>query len=132
MGIAHKRKIFELAMPALLLSSLLVGDCTPASAGSSLMDARAQAARPKKSIFDPPPQREPAMTLDERQKMQKELNAARDRQTQKPKLTQCRPLNRPSLRRCEPAFVRPTVRRRRSVRKRNRQRIDALTRRLGR
>jgi hypothetical protein len=81
MGIAHKRKILVLAIPPLLLSSLLVGDCTPASAGSSLMDAAAQAAPPKKSIFDPPPQREPAMTLDERQKMQKELNAARDRQT---------------------------------------------------
>jgi hypothetical protein len=81
MGIAHERKILAFAMPALLLSSLLVGDCTPASAGSSLMDARAQAAPPKKSIFDPPPQREPAMTLDERQKMQKELNAAHDRQT---------------------------------------------------
>ena len=81
MGIAHERKRLWFAMPALLLSSLLVGECTPASAGSSLMDARAQAAPPKKSIFDPPPHREPAMTLDERQKMQKELNAARDRQT---------------------------------------------------
>jgi hypothetical protein len=80
MGITHERKILAFAMPALLLSSLLVGDCTPASAGSSLTDARAQAAPPKKSIFDLPPQREPAMTFDERQKMQKELNAARDRQ----------------------------------------------------
>jgi hypothetical protein len=81
MGVEHKRKIMAFAMPALLFSSLLVGDCTPAGAASSLMDARAQAEPPKKSIFDPPPQREPAMTLDERQKMQKELNAARDRQT---------------------------------------------------
>jgi hypothetical protein len=81
MGIAHERKILAFAMPALLLSSLLVGDCTPASAGSSLMDAMAQATPPKKSIFEPPPQHDPAMTLDERQKMQKELNAARDRQT---------------------------------------------------
>jgi hypothetical protein len=80
MGIAHKRKILAFAM-ALLFSSLSLGDCPTASAGSSLMDARAQAAPPKKSIFDPPPQREPAMALDERQKMQKELNAARDRQT---------------------------------------------------
>jgi hypothetical protein len=80
MGITHERKILAFAMPALLLSSLLVGDCTPASAGSSLTDARAQAAPPKKSIFDLPPQREPAMTLGERQKMQKELNAARDHQ----------------------------------------------------
>jgi hypothetical protein len=81
MGIAPERKILAFAMPALLLSSLLVGDWTPASAGSSLMDARAQAAPPRKSIFDPPPQRKPAMTLEERQKMQKELNAARDRRT---------------------------------------------------
>jgi hypothetical protein len=81
MGITRERKILAFAMPALLLLSLLVGDCTPARAGSSLTDARAQAAPPKKSIFDPPPQRQPAMTLDERQKMQKELNAARDRQT---------------------------------------------------
>jgi hypothetical protein len=67
MGITHERKILAFAMPTLLLSSLLVGDGAPASAGSSLTDARAQAAPPKKSIFDPPPQREPAMTLDERQ-----------------------------------------------------------------
>jgi hypothetical protein len=44
------------------------------------MDARAQAAPPKTSIYDPPPQREkPAMTLDERLKLQKDLTAARDR-----------------------------------------------------
>jgi hypothetical protein len=81
MGITHKRKTLAFAMPTLLFSSLMVGDCTPAGAASSLMDARAQAEPPKKSIFDPPPQRDPAMTLDERQKMQNELNAARDRQT---------------------------------------------------
>jgi hypothetical protein len=63
----------------MLLSSLSLGDC--ATAGSSLMNARAQEAPPQKSIFDPPPKREnPAMTPDERLKMQKELNAARDRQ----------------------------------------------------
>jgi hypothetical protein len=44
------------------------------------MDARAQAPPPQKSIYDPPPKREnPAMTPNERLKMQKELNAARDR-----------------------------------------------------
>src|ERR1700689_5436672 len=76
---------------ALLLSSLSLGDCVTATAGSSLMDARAQAAPPQKSIFNPPPKREnPAMTPDERLKMQKELNAARDRQgaASKAKLTQ--------------------------------------------
>jgi hypothetical protein len=68
-----------LAGAALLLSSLSLGDC--ATAGSSLMNARAQAAPPQKSIFDPPLQRhQPAMTPAERLKMQQELNAARDRQ----------------------------------------------------
>jgi hypothetical protein len=50
------------------------------------MDARAEApAPPKTSVYLPvedlPPKREnPAMTLDERLKLQKELIAARDRQ----------------------------------------------------
>jgi hypothetical protein len=45
------------------------------------MDAKAPAAPPKASIYDPPPKREsPAMTVDERLKTQKELNAARDHQ----------------------------------------------------
>jgi hypothetical protein len=50
------------------------------------MDARAEApAPPKTSVYLPvedlPPQREkPAMTTDERLKLQKELIAARDRQ----------------------------------------------------
>jgi hypothetical protein len=66
---------------ALLLSGLFLRECATATAGSSLMNARAQAAPPQKSIYDPPPKREnPAMTPDERLKMQKELNAARDRQ----------------------------------------------------
>ena len=55
------------------------------SSGSSLMDARAESpARPKTSgypaVQDLPPKREkPAMTADERLKLQKELIAARDR-----------------------------------------------------
>jgi hypothetical protein len=69
------------AWAALLLSGLFLGECATSTAGSSLMNARAQAAPPQKSIYDPPPKREnPAMTPDERLKMQKELNAARDRQ----------------------------------------------------
>jgi hypothetical protein len=77
--ISNERKIAT-AMAALLLSSLSPGECGTATAGSSLMDARAQAAPPKASIFDPPPQREkPAMTLGERMKLQKDLTAARDR-----------------------------------------------------
>jgi hypothetical protein len=66
---------------ALLLWGLSLGECATATAGSSLMNARAQAAPPQKSIYDPPPKRQnPAMTPDERLKMPKELNAARDRQ----------------------------------------------------
>ena len=71
---------------ALLLSSLSLGGCATSTAGSSLMDARAEApAPPKTSVYLPvedlPPKREkPAMTPDERLKLQKELIAARDRQ----------------------------------------------------
>jgi hypothetical protein len=80
MAIACKRRIPPVVV-ALLLSSLSLGGCATATAGSSLTDARAQATPPKTSIYDQPPKPEkPAMTLDERQKIQKELNAARDRQ----------------------------------------------------
>jgi hypothetical protein len=78
MGITYERNISAFAA-ALLLSSLSLGECGPATAGSSPMDARAQATPPKTSIFDTPPQREPAMTLDERLKLQKDLTTARDR-----------------------------------------------------
>jgi hypothetical protein len=45
------------------------------------LDAMAQAAPPQTSIYDPPPKLEnPPMAPGERLKMQKELNAARDRQ----------------------------------------------------
>jgi hypothetical protein len=78
-------KITTLAAAALLLSSLSLGGGAISTAGSSLMDARAEApARPKTSgypaVEDLPPKREkPAMTADERLKLQKELIAARDR-----------------------------------------------------
>src|SRR3984893_10065644 len=77
----------SLATVALLLSGLSLGGCATSSVGSSLMDARAQAtAVPKTSVYLPvedlPPKREkPTMTPDERSKLQKELIAARDRQT---------------------------------------------------
>jgi hypothetical protein len=77
----------SLATAALLLSGLSLGGCATSTAGSSLMDARAEAgALPKTSDYLPvedlPPKREkPAMTADERSKLQKELIAARDRQT---------------------------------------------------
>src|SRR5881275_702864 len=76
-----------LATAALLLSGLSLGGCATSTAGSALMDARAEAtALPKTSVYPPvedlPPKREkPAMTADERSKLQKELIAARDRQT---------------------------------------------------
>ena len=87
--VSNERKISALAAAALLLSSLSLGGCGTSTAGSSLMDARAEvAAPPKTSVYLPvedlPPKREkPAMTLDERLKLQKELIAARDRQAPK-------------------------------------------------
>ena len=77
-SMGNERKISAFAA-ALLLSTLSLVECAPATAGSSLMDAMAQATPPKTSIFDPPPQHEPAMTPDERLKLQKDLTAARDR-----------------------------------------------------
>lgn len=87
MGIAYVYKqITALAAGAQLLLSFSLGGCATSTAGSSLMDARAEAPVPPKSsvylpLDDLPPQREkPAMTSDERLKLQKELIAARDRQ----------------------------------------------------
>jgi hypothetical protein len=84
-NVSNERKITALAAGALLLSSLSLGGCATSTAGSSLMDARAEAAPPNTSVYplvgDLPPKREkPAMTTDERLKLQKELIAARDRQ----------------------------------------------------
>ena len=93
-------KTSSLAAAALLLSVLSLGGCATSTAGSSLMDARAEApAPPKTSVYLPvedllPKREKPAMTPDERLKLQKELIAARDRQGQpvKPEHPQ-RPLN---------------------------------------
>ena len=79
-------KVTALVAAALLLSNLSLGGCMTSTAGSSLMDAQAEApAFSKTSVYLPvedlPPKREkPAMTPDERLKLQKELIAARDRQ----------------------------------------------------
>jgi len=79
-----KRRMLLAAGTALLLS-LSLGGCAT-SAGSSLMDARAEAPTPSKTsaylpVEDlPPPPEKPAMTPDERLKLQNELIAARDRQ----------------------------------------------------
>ena len=87
MGIAYLyRRIAALAAGAPLLLSLSLGGCVTSTAGSSPMDARAEASvSPKTSAYLPvedlPPKREMSpMTSDERMKLQKELIAARDRQ----------------------------------------------------
>ena len=87
MGIAYVYKqITALAAGTPLLLSLSLGGCATSTAGSSLMDARAEApGSPKTSIYLPvedlpPPREKPVMTPDERLKLQKELIAARDRQ----------------------------------------------------
>ncbi|THD70675.1 MAG: hypothetical protein E7813_07445 [Bradyrhizobium sp.] len=83
---SNRRKVTALAAGALLLSGLSLGGCATSSAGSSPMDARAQApAAPKAGAYSPiqdkPPERdEPTMTTDERLKLRNELIAARDRQ----------------------------------------------------
>jgi hypothetical protein len=84
MGIADANKQTT-ALAALLSLSLLLGGCATSTAGSSLMDARAQAPAPAKTsaylpVEDLPPERQAAMTPDERLKLKKELIAARDRQ----------------------------------------------------
>jgi len=89
MGVAYvsnERKIAAFAAGVLLLSSLSLGGCATSTAGSSLMDARAEAPVPPKTraylpVEDLPPQCEkPVKTPDERLELQKELIAARDRQ----------------------------------------------------
>jgi hypothetical protein len=83
-GMLKDTKITTLAAAALVLSGLSLGGCA-ASTGSSPMDARAEAAAPRRTsnypaVEDLPQQRErPAMTADERLKLQKELIGARDR-----------------------------------------------------
>jgi hypothetical protein len=89
MGVAYvsnEQKIAALAAGALLLLGLSLGGCATSTAGSSLMDARAEApASPKTSAYPPlgnPPsdRAKPAMTLDERSKLKQDLIAARDHQ----------------------------------------------------
>jgi hypothetical protein len=81
MGVANERKMTALAAGTLLSSSLSLGGCA-----TSLMDARAEAPAPPKTSAYPllgdlaPKREQPAMTPDQRLKLQKELSAARDRQ----------------------------------------------------
>jgi hypothetical protein len=82
---SNERKITAFAAAALLLSSLSLGECATSTAGSSLMDARAEEpGHPKTTgypaVHDVPPRPEkPAMTADEQLKLKNELSAARDR-----------------------------------------------------
>ena len=84
MGIAYINK--RVLARATLLLSLSLGGCATSTAGSSLMDARAEAPVATKTggylpVEELPPDRAvPAMTADERLKLKKELIAARDRQ----------------------------------------------------
>jgi hypothetical protein len=87
MGVARVYKeIRALVVGTPLLLSLSLGGCATSTAGSSLMDAHAEAPiSPKTSAYLPvedlPPQRDqPVMTPDERSKLKTELLAARDRQ----------------------------------------------------
>jgi hypothetical protein len=91
--ILGERNISALALAALLLSSFFTGFCASETAASSIVDAKvAQAAPSKASIYDPPPQRDkPAMTLDERLRLQKDLAAARDRHAPSAKPHPARP-----------------------------------------
>jgi hypothetical protein len=83
--VSNERKVTAFAAGVLLLSSLSLGGCATSTAGSSLMDARAEAPASTPSAYLPvqdlPPKRAvPTLTADERSKLQKELIAARDRQ----------------------------------------------------
>jgi len=86
MGIAYVNgQIRTLTAVALLLLTLSLGGCATSTAGSSLMDARAdETSAPRKktggypSLEVPPPPLE-IMTADERLKLEKELTAARRR-----------------------------------------------------
>lgn len=87
MGIAYSdEQIARRAAAAFLLLSLSLGGCATSTAGSSLMDARAEVVAPPKTsaylpVEDLPPDRQtPTMTTDETSKLKKELIAARDRQ----------------------------------------------------
>jgi hypothetical protein len=81
----YHRRTFLAAGALSFLFSVSLGGCATSTAGSSLMDARAEALPPKTSAYLPvedlpPPREMSVMTQDERSKLRKELIAARDRQ----------------------------------------------------
>jgi hypothetical protein len=76
-----------LAARAVLLLTLSLSGCATSTAGSSLMDARAEAPAPPKisaylPVEDLPPERK-MMPADEQLKLKSELIAARERQAAK-------------------------------------------------
>jgi hypothetical protein len=85
MGIAYvDRRTRAVGAGALLSLSLSLSGCVTSTAGSSALDARAEAPAPA-SVYLPveelPPKRDqPAMTVDEQSKLKKDLIAARNRQ----------------------------------------------------
>jgi hypothetical protein len=91
-------KMTPLGTAVLLLFSLLLGGCATSTTPSSLMGAHAEAPLlPKTSGFLsvedlPPKNKKPAMTADERLKLQKELIAARDRQASRAKGAKSQPM----------------------------------------
>lgn len=77
-----------IAPPALLLLlGIGLAGCVTSNAGSTAMDARAEALTPSASrvympVEEMPSNRmTPALTADEQTKLKKELNAVRERQT---------------------------------------------------
>jgi hypothetical protein len=76
------RQIRALIVGTPLLLSLSLGGCATSTAGSSLMDARAEVPTPSSYLpveVLPAPRENRAMTPDEQSKLKKELTAARDR-----------------------------------------------------
>jgi hypothetical protein len=84
MGIAYVNgQMRALTAGALLLLTLTLGGCATSTAGSSLMNARAdetpaprKTSSPSLEVLPPPPE---IMTADERLKLKKELTAARQK-----------------------------------------------------
>jgi len=83
--VSNEPRITASAVGALLLSSLAICGCATSNSGTFAIDARAEAPASTPSVYLPvqdlPPKRAvPALTADERLKLEKELIAARDRQ----------------------------------------------------
>ena len=83
MGIAYVNAQRDPAAGALLLLTVSLVGCVTSTAGSSVVDARAETPTPKTTGYPnvgevlPPPSE--IMTADKRLKLEKELTAARDR-----------------------------------------------------